>query len=225
VPVEFLTDVQAAGYGRFAGPLSRGELERWFFLDDADLAVVGRRRGDHNRLGFGVQLGTVRALGTFLTDPLDVPVNAVDYVAVQLAVADPSVVKRYTERAKTRLEHQWEITTGYGYRDLAAGEAELVAWVDDRAWTSGDGPTALFDGAVAWLRARRVLLPGASALARLVARVRDAATQRLWQALAERRQLKSFLACSLNSRIGPTGPTSMKVTPSAVTPVCPAGQW
>jgi len=56
--------------------------------------------------------------------------------------------------------------------------------VQDRAWTSGDGPKALFDGAVAWLRERRVLLPGVSTLARLVARVRDAAMQRLWDTLS-----------------------------------------
>ena len=40
-----------------------------------------------------------------------------------------------------------------------------------------------------------------------------------------RGQEKSFFACSLKSRIGPTGPTSMKVTPPSVMPVCPAGQW
>jgi hypothetical protein len=33
------------------------------------------------------------------------------------------------------------------------------------------------------------------------------------------------LACSLNWRIGPTGPTSMKVVASAVVAVCPASQW
>jgi hypothetical protein len=38
-------------------------------------------------------------------------------------------------------------------------------------------------------------------------------------------QEKSFLACSLNSRIGSRGPTSRTVTPPSLTPVCPAGQW
>jgi len=63
---------------------------------------VEARRGDHNRLGFAVQLGTVRFLGTFLPDPADVPELVVTYVAGQLAVADPGVLKRYAQRQSTQ---------------------------------------------------------------------------------------------------------------------------
>jgi hypothetical protein len=35
-----------------------------------------------------------------------------------------------------------------------------------RAWTHAEGPVALFNHAVAWLRRHRVLLPGVSVLAR-----------------------------------------------------------
>ena len=77
-----------------------------------------------------------------------------------LQVADPSCLKAYAKREKTRLEHQWQITRVYGYGNFAAAETELARWVDDRSWTTGDGPKALFDRALVWLRERRVLLPG-----------------------------------------------------------------
>ncbi len=160
MPVEFLSDEPAATYGRFAAPPSRAELERFLFLDDADKALIAKRRSDHSKLGFGLQLVTVRHLGTFLTDPLDVPTVVLDYVAEQLGIADASQVKAYVEREKTRFEHQWEIVREYRWQDITAVQTELTRWVDDWAWTTGDGPKAIFDDAIGWLRERQVLLPG-----------------------------------------------------------------
>lgn len=68
VAMEFLTDAQVAAYGRFEGVPSRADLERFFFLDDADKSLIGDRRGDHNRLGLMLQATTVRFVGLFLED-------------------------------------------------------------------------------------------------------------------------------------------------------------
>ncbi len=106
----------------------------------------GRARGHRGRHR------DVRWLGTFLEDPLDVPGEVLDFVAGQLGIADPSVVKQYAERVKTKFDHQQEIRRKYGLRDFADAEAELAGWVAARAWTSGDGPKAIFLDAMTWLR-------------------------------------------------------------------------
>jgi hypothetical protein len=65
----------------------------------------------------------------------------------------------------------------------------------------------LFDAAVGWLRERRVLLPGVTTLARLVASVRDAANQRLWDGLygllstGQRAVLNSLLTVPPGARV------------------------
>jgi hypothetical protein len=150
---------------------------------------------------------TVRWLGTFLEEPLDVPGAVLDFVAGQLGVADPSQVKRYTERTKTRFDHQWEIRRVYGLREFTEVEAEFTDWVVARAWTSGDGPKAVFCDGMAWLRDRKVLLPGVTTLARLVAKVRDDTTRRLWEQLqglltpAQRYVLDQLLEVPSGSRV------------------------
>jgi TnpA family transposase len=115
MPVEFLTDEQAEVYGKFTEEPTRPELERFFFLDDEDWKLIGKRRGDHNRLGFALQMCTVRYIGLFLEDPLAVPWPVVEHLAAQLEIEDVSCVKEYTERLKTAYEHAWEIRDAYGY--------------------------------------------------------------------------------------------------------------
>ncbi len=182
MPVEFLTDDEAAAFGRFAGVPARADLERVFFLDDADLVLV-------------------------LEDPLDVPAVVLDFVARQLGIGDPSVVKKYLDRRTTLFEHQLLIREADGWRDFSAAEADFTEWAAARAGTSGDGPKGTFNDGVAWLRQRRVLLPGVTTLARLVARVRREATERLWGELAslvtveQRRVLDRLLEVAPGSRV------------------------
>jgi hypothetical protein len=126
--------------GRFGGSPSRQELDRVFFLDDADRELIGERRGAPNQLGFALQLTTVRWLGTFLPDPTDVPPVVVAYVARQLEIEDPSCVVRYLERRRTRFEHAEEIKASEGLRDFAAVAGEFEEWIAARAYMSGDGP-------------------------------------------------------------------------------------
>ncbi|MEV4248283.1 DUF4158 domain-containing protein [Streptosporangium canum] len=101
--VEYLSDEQARRYGAFVADPTPEELERFFFLDKQGQAQARKKRRKHNRLGWTVQWGTVRMLGTFLADPLDVPQVVVDFAAEQLGIDDPSCIKQYAERSETRV--------------------------------------------------------------------------------------------------------------------------
>jgi hypothetical protein len=83
MPVGFLTDDQARLWDVRCGA-HRADLERFFYLDTFDLNLIALRRADHHRLGFALQIGTMRCIGRFLEDPLDAPWTAVEYLAEQL---------------------------------------------------------------------------------------------------------------------------------------------
>lgn len=190
MPVDFLTGDQLAAYGRYAEPPSAAQLDRFFHFDERDRALIDRRRGDHNRLGFAVQLGTVRFLGTFLSRPADVPEIVVGRVAEELAIpnlAALAALADYGRREPTHREHAGEIQREYGYRDFSDSSAqrELLGWLDARAWATAERPSVLFDLATAQLIDAKVLLPGATVLARAVASARDRAAARLHRALSD----------------------------------------
>jgi hypothetical protein len=139
-----------------------------------------------------VQITTVRYKGLFLDDPLGVPWPVVDYLAEQLGIGDPSEAKRYGERPKTAYEHTWMIRDAYGYHVFDDREGwegrqlskRFLAFLHGRAWTHAEGPTALFEQSVAWLRRHRVLLPGVTVLERLVGSVRERADDRMYAVVA-----------------------------------------
>ncbi|MGB3544171.1 Tn3 family transposase [Rubrivirga sp.] len=210
MPVEFLSDDQAARYGHFDGPPTADQLARYFYLSDADRAVVDERRNRHGRLGFAVQLGTVRFLGTFPADLNEVPAVVVHAVGNGLGVPDPEAdFARYLRRDSARREHAAEIQGRYGYTTFGdpSESFRMVRWLYARAWLAAERPSVLFDLATARLVERKVLLPGVTVLARLVARVRARASDQVYEALArlptddQRKRLEDLLAVPEGDRV------------------------
>lgn len=207
MPVSFLSNQQRENYGRYTGAPSPDDLARYFHLDDSDHALIAQKRGEHNRLGFAVQLGTVRYLGTFLEDPLAVPAAVLHSLAKQLRIEAMTDAPIYSA-GRQRLQHAAEIQTHYGYVEITERQVgfHLTRWLYALCWTGTDRPSVLFERAVTWLITHKVLLPGCSTLERYIARLRGRVEERLWCSLCwdvsseQQAKLESLLLVPVGSR-------------------------
>lgn len=203
---DFLTTEQKAQYGKFSGEPDELQLARYFHLDEADLEFIFNRRGDHNRLGFALQITSVRFLGCFLSDLNVVPINVQHFVAEQLSISDIDVLTEYARRETTVREHTALIRTHYEYREISDCKFILSRLLYARAWISNERPSLMFDFTTAWLIHNKVLLPGLSTLSRWIIEIRKRASKRLWRLLSalpsveQKEKLKTLLKIRDNKR-------------------------
>ncbi len=99
---EPLDDVDAAE--RLPAEIEPAILRKYFSLTRADLDEVERSRGPANKLGFSVQLCTLRWRGHFLPDTRDVPPVVLEVLAPQLGLL-PMLLADYPRDEKTRFSH------------------------------------------------------------------------------------------------------------------------
>ena len=207
MPVSFLPTTQRERYGRYPDTLSNEELARYFHLDDDDREWITTKRRDSHRLGYALQLATVRFLGTFLEDPVAVPDTVLHTLSSQLSISDTACVLAY-RKSEQRWRHTTEIRARYSYREFAERgiQFRLGRWLCALCWTGTDRPSVLFDYANGWLVGHKVLLPGVTVLERFIAEVRSRVELRLWRLLVrgvtveQRQRLDDLLKPAEGSR-------------------------
>ncbi len=205
---DFLTASQRRQYGRYEGDPDDAQLSRYFHLDDTDHRLVENCRGGYNRLGYALQLTTVRFLGTFLPDPTQVPRNVLQFIAAQLSISNLDNLSDYMNRRATRLAHRSEIQSHYGYHTFNAPpwRFRLSRFLYSRSWINNERPSLMFDMGTAWLIQNRVLLPGATTLQRLIIEIRERVSNQLWKRLAslptqeQKRALEELLVVPQDQR-------------------------
>ena len=189
MPTSFLTREQREAFGRFSGPPSSEDMDRYFHLDGDELATVGQMRGAVNRLGFATLVCSVKFIGTFPTRRIDdIPDTVITFLSDQLGGSEPGAFGGYFDSSSpTYKRHTALIRAQFGYRDFH-NAPDAILGVSRRlyafCWAGDDKPVALVQWASHWLVNSKVILPGVSTLERLVGRVRDRARLRLWHRLA-----------------------------------------
>src|SRR5438270_11024659 len=108
MPIGFLTDADSYRLNSFPTAIAATDLLTYFTLSEADLELIQAHRGDHNRLGFALQLAALKFLGFAPDDLSTAPARAVAYLALQLGVPT-SALAQYGDREHTRTDHLREI--------------------------------------------------------------------------------------------------------------------
>jgi TnpA family transposase len=226
MPVNFLTDEQNQNYGRYPDKLTEEQLHRYFHLDDKDKELITNCRRNYNKLGYALQLSTVRFLGMFLPNPIDAPIEVKRFLAKQLNISRVSDLPLYLQRKATKLSHIKNIKEFFEYSDFEKCRFQLTRYLYSQSWFGNERPSILFERSTMWLINRKILLPGVTTLVVLISRIRDRVAKRLWQQLAalvnpeQKEQLENLLIIENGKRRskldelknGPTNISSIGLT-------------
>ena len=132
-------------FGKYVDSPSREQLSLYFHLDDNDKSLIKTMRLPSTKLGFAVQLGTVRFLGVFPKDFEKIPLEILEYLAIQLSI-DPNEIYSYTRQA-TQFQHTKIIREQYGYKGFTDPDVEiyLSKWLSNRSIYTTETNKMLFD--------------------------------------------------------------------------------
>ena len=170
----FLTSAERARLSTFPQEIPAGDLGRCFTLTPEDLVHITRQRGDHNRLGFALQLCTLRYLGFIPDDLLEPPPAVLRLLAHQLNVP-ATVIDAYGQRQQTGSDHLSQVMQHLNYRRATPQDmGALEAWLVERA-LEHESPTFLLQLAAERLRWDLVLRPELTVLERIVSTARQRA--------------------------------------------------
>ena len=181
------------------------ELARHYTFSASELVWICKRRREHNRLGFAVQLACFKYPGLAWTPELELPEPMLRFIALQVDAKTPALT-RYGERDETRREHLSDLQQRLGWVTFSGGTyQDLRAWLIAPARITDRG-IALVDALLEELRRRKILMPRLSVLERLARETRRRARDELYRALSDdlsitqRQQLDSLLSARSDSR-------------------------
>jgi TnpA family transposase len=164
-------------------PTTDEDLIRHYTLSEADVSVAQQHRGDHNRLGFAVQLCALRYPGCPLGSENGAPDALLSFVSGQLRV-DPAVWPLYAQRTETRREHLREIQTYLGLTPFGARHFRtFVRHLTDLAERTDRG-IVLATALVEALRRQKIVVPVADVIERLCGEALSRGTRKLYEALS-----------------------------------------
>jgi TnpA family transposase len=174
----------AEGNILLAFPDNQDDLIRYYTFNDNDLSIIGRHRGDANRLGFAIQLCYMRYPGIMLRFGQEPPSHLLEIVAMQLNIPASSW-SGYGKRDKTRREHLVELQATFGFQPFAKQHYQPSLYSLEELALQTDKGIVLAKALVHRLQGQSVLLPSIHVIERICAQAITRAARSIYHLLTE----------------------------------------
>ena len=158
-------------------------LRKYFTLTETDLQEVAVCRGVVNKLGFAVQLCTLRWQGYFLGDTRGLPAPVLETIARQLGLLSMSI-DDYPQNEKTRWEHLERIRQHLRFQQCDDFQRQRLLKHLTETAQALPRSDALRQEAWRWLQEQRIVRPGRTTLRDLLTAAREGALQHAFALLA-----------------------------------------
>lgn len=182
-----------------AFPTTDDTLIQYYTFSEPDLSAIRQRRGQHNRLGFAVQLCYLRYPGFALPPDAEPPAPLLSLVGRQLRI-EPAAWSQYAHRPETRREHLTELLAWLKLTPFSATDSRRLVHQLTELARQTDRGMVLAEALVEMLRQQRILLPALDVIERICSEARSRGTRQVYEALTapladhQRRALDGLLA-------------------------------
>lgn len=175
-----LTPAERASLVAF--PATNDELIRHYTFSEVDLSAIRQRRGNHNRLGFAVQLCYLRHPGFALPTDAEPPAPLVAFVGRQLGI-EPDIWPQYAQRPATRRQHLVELQAWLNLRTFGANDYRHFMHQLAELAQQTDRGMLLAEALLEMLRHQRIILPTLDVIDRVCSEAMTRGTRLVYEAL------------------------------------------
>jgi len=165
-----------------AFPDTEDLLIRHYTLNESDLSIVRQRRGDHNRLGFAVQLCCLRYPGCALPTDTELPEPLLAFVGRQLHI-EPNVWPQYAQRPETRREHLAELQAWLSLMPFAISDYRRFVHQLAELAQQTDRGIVLAETLISLLRQQCILMPTIDVIERVCSEALTHGTRQVYETL------------------------------------------
>lgn len=168
----------------FDPPTDPAAIVRHYTFSPDDLALIGQRRRDADRLGFAVLLAYLRFPGRVTGVDENPPPDMLCFIAEQIGGSDRDF-EDYARRSQTRRAHLGELQAYLGVRPFRCEDYRAVAEAALGEATGTDRGDAIVAVMIDHLRKRSIMLPASVTLEKIGLAARARARKRAHKNLLE----------------------------------------